>query len=77
MFAAKTAQITSFFLTSFHSVQSYIIIYIYNIIREFLKRFKNVLTRRVHTLRETDFRRHWRVDFWYLKMKPSVSNSNS
>ena len=28
------------------------------------------LTRRVHTLRETDFRRHWRVDFWYLKMKP-------
>ena len=32
------------------------------------------LTRRVHTLRETDFRRHWRVDFWYLKMKPSVPN---
>ena len=35
------------------------------------------LTRRVHTLRETDFRRHWRVDFWYLKMKPSVPNSIS
>ena len=26
--------------------------------------------RRVHTLRETDFRGHWRVDFWSLKMKP-------
>ena len=36
-----------------------------------------VLTRRVHTLQETDFRRHWRVDFWYLKMKPSVPNSIS
>ena len=31
-----------------------------------------VLTWRVHTLRETDFRGHWRVDLWYLKMKPSA-----
>ena len=27
---------------------------------------------RVHTLREMDFCGHWRVDFWYLKMKPSA-----
>ena len=32
----------------------------------------SVLTRRVHGLRETDLRGHWRVDFWYLKMKPSA-----
>ena len=31
-----------------------------------------ILTRRVHTLWETDFRGHWRVDFWYLKMKPNA-----
>ena len=30
------------------------------------------LTRRVHTFREMDFPGHWRVDFWYLKMKPSA-----
>ena len=30
------------------------------------------LIRRVHGLWETDFRAHWRVDFWYLKMKPSA-----
>ena len=36
-----------------------------------------LLTRRVHTLRETDFRGHWRVDFWYVKRKPSVPNSIS
>ena len=29
------------------------------------------LTRRGF-LRETDFSGHWRVDFWYLKMKPSA-----
>ena len=27
---------------------------------------------RVHILRETDFRGHRRVHFWYLKMKPSA-----
>ena len=30
------------------------------------------LTRRVHTLQKRDFRGHWRVDFWYLKMKSSA-----
>ena len=33
----------------------------------------NLLTRRVYTL-ETDFRGHQRINFWYLKMKPSVPN---
>ena len=32
------------------------------------------LIRRVRTLRETDFRGHWRVDLWYRKMKSSVPN---
>ena len=32
----------------------------------------SILTRRVHTLPETEFREHWRVDFWYLNMKPSA-----
>ena len=32
-----------------------------------------LLTRKVaRTLRETDFRGHWRVNFWYLKRQPSV-----
>ena len=30
------------------------------------------LTRRVHALQETEFFGYWRVDFWYLKMKPSA-----
>ena len=29
----------------------------------------------VHTLWESDFRGHWRVDFWYLKIKPSAQIS--
>ena len=30
-----------------------------------------LLTRRVHTLWKTDFTGALKVDFWYLKMKPS------
>ena len=39
--------------------------------------FSLILTRRVHTIQETDFRGNWRVNFWYLKMKPSMPNSVS
>ena len=35
------------------------------------------LIRRVHNLWETDFCGHWRVDFWYLKMKSSVRIFNT
>ena len=37
-----------------------------------LKLRKTSLARRVHTPRETDFRGYWRVNFLYLKMKPSA-----
>ena len=37
-------------------------------------RYIYILTRRGSNLRETDFSGHWRVDFWYLKMRPSADN---
>ena len=48
--------------------------YYYKVVSEL---YALLLTRRVHTLREMDFRGHWRFDFWYLKMMPSVPNSIS
>jgi len=43
-----------------------------NLWHEALKLKNFVTTRRVHPPRETDFCGHWRVDFWYLKMKLSA-----
>ena len=44
------------------------------ILRSIIIQLKFVLTRRGSNLRETDFSGHWRVNSWYLKMKPSADN---
>ena len=56
-------------LTSIHGNKC--LLYQFNsVLKDILE--KILLTRRDHTLRETNFCGHWRVDFWYLKMKPSA-----